>query len=66
MINKIITGFVVQHYDEKTGICTSQDFIAGDDVAWEDEYGEIVDQPKRHAYCQMIMVQPGEKEGMVC
>ena len=39
--NKIVTGFVVQSYVD--GRCTEQEFIASDEVAYEDHNGEPID-----------------------
>ena len=62
MKKKITTGFVVQDYDDD-GNCTGQEFIAGDQVDWEDEDGEPTTAPGAHNYQQMIMVQPRRYEG---
>lgn len=32
IVRKITTGFVVQEFDEETGRCLTQEFIAGDQV----------------------------------
>ncbi len=39
-INKITYGFVVQKFDTKTGKFTEQEFVAGDQVEYEDMYGD--------------------------
>jgi hypothetical protein len=50
-INKITSGFVVQTYDTQTGRCVEQSFIADDDVAYEDRWGDAVDwREKEDAY----------------
>lgn len=41
-IKKITTGFVVQEFDTETKQFISQEFIAGDDVEFENEIGERV------------------------
>ena len=61
-INKITTGFVIQTYDGKTGRCVGQEFVAGDEVKYEDQNGESVDwSEKADAYQPFDMVQPGCK-----
>jgi len=39
---KIIIGFVVQNFEQKGDkfICTSQEFVAGDQIDYENEYGD--------------------------
>ena len=56
---KITTGFVVQNYVAQGDkmVCISQDFVAGDDVDYKDEFGDNVFEPD-HEYCPMNMVQP--------
>ncbi len=56
MKNKTTIGFVTQFYDDE-GKCTSQEFVAGDQVDWEDEDGETCDVPE-HEYHTFDMVQP--------
>ena len=41
-IRKVTSGFVVQTYDTDTGRCVEQVFVAGDEVAYEDQHGEPV------------------------
>lgn len=55
---KITTGFVVQNYEKnKAGefVCSSQEFIAGDQVDYEDENGNVISPPE-HKYQQFKMV----------
>jgi hypothetical protein len=40
IVNKITTGFVIQKFDSDTKEFVSQEFIAGDQVDVEDEFGE--------------------------
>ncbi|MDD5458131.1 MAG: hypothetical protein PHF37_01890 [Phycisphaerae bacterium] len=50
--NKVTTGFVIQRYSKgKSGKfrCTSQEFIAGDDVQFETNKGEKIETPQ-HDY----------------
>ncbi|MBY0523627.1 MAG: hypothetical protein K2R98_09510 [Gemmataceae bacterium] len=42
IVRKITTGFVVQEFDSDTGRCLSQEFVAGDQVEWEDRQGNAV------------------------
>ena len=58
MIKKITTGFVVQDFDE--GECTGQEFVAGDQVDYENEKGESVVAPggEGFEYQPFDMVQP--------
>jgi len=41
-IKKITYGFVVQTFDPNTNTWVSQEFIAGDQVQYEDEFGEAI------------------------
>lgn len=41
-VNKITPGFVVQTFDIATGKCLSQEFVASDQVDYEDEDGEAI------------------------
>jgi len=57
IIDKITVGFVVQRYDTEEDKFVSQEFIAGDEVSYEDELGvavEVDDFP----YLPFDMVQP--------
>ncbi len=40
LIKKITTGFVIQTWDTEKLIFTSQEFVAGDQVDYEDEKGQ--------------------------
>jgi len=55
-MKKVTTGFVVQHYTG--GKCTSQEFVAGGQVEWENEAGRIVQPPVMHEYFPFHMEQP--------
>lgn len=57
---KVTVGFVVQSFKED-GIITSQEFIAGDEVSYEDGYGDSVDIQEKE-YVPFHMVQPEDKE----
>jgi len=61
IVNKITTGFVIQKFDTETGEYLSQEFIAGDQVDYENEVGEPTDQslmPTPEPYLPFNMVQP--------
>ncbi len=55
--NKITVGFVIQTFEENaTGkfVCTKQEFIAGDQVDYEDQDGNHITPPE-HPYQQFNM-----------
>ncbi len=55
--NKVTTGFVVQKFRKDSAgkfRCTHQEFIAGDDVQYEDAKGESIEAPE-HEYQQFNM-----------
>ena len=56
--NKIVIGFVVQSY--RDGRCTGQEFIASDEVTYEDpDYGEPVEVDlASEKYQPLEMIQP--------
>lgn len=43
IVNKITNGFVIQQFDTETRQFIGQEFIAGDEVTFEDEDGESVE-----------------------
>jgi hypothetical protein len=43
IVSKITTGFVVQKFDSDTGRCESQEFVASDQVEWEDQAGNPIE-----------------------
>lgn len=50
--NKVITGFVIQKYRKNSAgkfTCIDQEFIAGDDVQFENSKGESIEAPE-HKY----------------
>jgi hypothetical protein len=55
-IKKITTGFVVQTFDSISGRCESQEFLAGDQVDFEDEEGNS--KVEYDLYHNFDMVQP--------
>lgn len=56
--NKITIGFVIQRFDKETCKCISQEFVAGDDVSYEDEAGELIEAPATEQYYPFDMIQP--------
>lgn len=58
ILRKITTGYVVQTYCGEQ--CVSQEFIAGDEVDWENDLGEAVDEEDQpcEIYQSFDMVQP--------
>jgi len=56
IVKKVTVGFVVQTFDTDTEKFISQEFIAGDQVDFEDESGEPVDEFSE--YLPFEMVQP--------
>jgi hypothetical protein len=42
IVRKITQGFVVQEFNAETGRCLSQEFVAGDQVEWENRAGESI------------------------
>ena len=75
IINKITIGFVIQQFDTATNKCIKQDFIAGDQVDYEDNYNDPIDigsdeakelypdfDPEKLEYQPFDMIQPKEKE----
>jgi len=66
IVRKITTGFVVQEFDADTGHCVSQEFIAGDQVEWEDRQGNAISDGDfgidlEGLYHPMEMKKPEEK-----
>jgi hypothetical protein len=58
-IKKITPGFVIQTYE---GVdCVEQEFVAGDQVDWEDAEGEVVPPPDNTIYQPFDMVQPSHR-----
>lgn len=56
---KITVGYVIQTFSND-GKCIEQEFVAGDDVVWEDENGEPTAPPGCYIYQVFGMVQPGD------
>jgi hypothetical protein len=56
LVKKITTGFVIQTFDTETRKFTGQEFVAGDQVDYENEVGMLVKSFKE--YLPFDMVQP--------
>ena len=54
---KITVGFVIQNFDDD-GTPLSQEFVAGDQVDYEDRYGTPIDAPENEQYLPFDMKQP--------
>ena len=58
---KITVGFVSQTFelnDNDKMVCAKQEFISGDEVSYENEYGEPLDNIPEHIYQSYDMVRP--------
>jgi len=56
--NKITVGFVIQTFEKNAAgkfVCTKQEFIAGDQVDYEDAEGNPITPPE-HPYQQFRMI----------
>ena len=66
LINKVTVGFVIQVFDTEKKAFVDQNFIAGDEVSYEDQYGKAVDPQYMHTldgktpYLPFDMVQPDD------
>ena len=58
-IQKITVGFVTQTIDSETGKVIRQEFIEGDDVTYEDDMGNPVDEPDNEELCPIKLERPG-------
>jgi len=60
IVKKITVGFVIQSYDTEVKKFVEQNFTAGDQVDWEDEFGEPIEHPEDAVtgYLAFDMVQP--------
>lgn len=56
VIHKVTPGYVVQRFDS-FGVCIGQEFIAGDDVSYENDVGDKVEIPKIDTYVPFRMVK---------
>lgn len=58
LVSKVTVGFVVQTFDQELGRFTSQAFIAGDQVDYEDDNGNPVDADECKVERGDIMSEP--------
>lgn len=61
-IHKITHGFVTQKWDAETGKFLGQEFTAGDEVEYEDENGDSIDEqePEYRPFDMVQNPEPGE------
>lgn len=59
MYTKITMGMVIQNFDD-TGKPISQEFVAGDEVVYENKSGEPISAPDNEIYLPFHMKQPEE------
>ena len=67
IVRKVTTGFVIQEFDSETGRCVSQEFVAGEQVEWEDRQGNCISDEEfgidlDGLYHPLEMKQPEEKD----
>jgi len=65
IITKVTPGFVAQRYNTETGQWLDQEFIASDQVDWEDENGEAIDIDEMEGdepYLPFMMDMPCQHE----
>ena len=71
ILNKITTGFVIQRFDTETKQFVDQEFVASDDVSFENEYGEPVgselfcDENGDELYLPFNMANPADKDTVI-
>lgn len=64
IIKKITTGFVIQNFDTVTKEFISAEFFAGDDIDYENQFGDLVEvdtietKDGLEPYISYDMVQP--------
>lgn len=61
-MKKITVGFVIQEFNDD-GKCLSSQFVAGDQVDWEDDDGNSIEPIANESYHPLEMVQPTQTEG---
>ena len=62
IVNKVTTGFVVQRFDTKTRKFLSQEFIASDECAFEDDDGDKVDTFTEYLTYEMVQTEALEDQ----
>ena len=65
LLKKVTIGFVTQTFDTDKGVFVSQEFTCGDDVTYENEFGNPVNPAafevkSKEAYLSYLMVQPSD------
>jgi hypothetical protein len=58
LISKVTVGFVIQTFDQSQDRFTSQEFVAGDEVTYEDDNGEVVDSAECEVERGDVMSEP--------
>jgi len=58
MLKKVTVGFVVQTFDPYAGKFVSQEFVAGDEVTYENEMGDVVDEWEEYLPFNMVQPEP--------
>lgn len=58
LISKVTIGFVIQTFDQSQDRFTSQEFVAGDEVNYEDDNGEPVDSAECEIERGDVMSEP--------
>jgi hypothetical protein len=58
IVKKITTGFVVQTFDTDLECCINQEFVAGDQVDWEDEDGNTLSSVDSYSCLKDVPYQP--------
>ena len=61
LVNKITVGFVTQVFDTELKRFVSQEFTAGDNVAYENEKGDAVDSVDNYLPFHMVQPEPPKK-----
>ena len=62
IVKKVTTGFVIQEFDTETRQFVSQEFVAGEQVDFEDEFGDTVEPFSEYLAFDMVPPQYMEQE----
>jgi len=62
IVKKVTTGFVIQEFDTETRQFVSQEFVAGEQVDFEDEFGDTVEPFREYLAFDMVPPQYMEQE----
>ncbi len=57
-IRKITAGYVIQRWDAESKTFIGQEFIAGDDITYEDEFGDVIDEEEPEYRCFEMVQNP--------